>query len=93
LLHRGPLYATWLPIGGVSLLGLGFGVGKKRRRWLAGALLGGLLGAIMLQLACGSSSTSATATGGTVAQTYTITISGSAGTGSSHNQQVQLVVH
>jgi uncharacterized repeat protein (TIGR01451 family) len=93
LLHRGPLYATWLPIGGVSLLGLGIGAGKKRRRWLAGALLGGLLGVIMLQLACGSSSTSATATGGTVAQTYTITISGSAGTGSSHNQQVQLVVH
>jgi uncharacterized repeat protein (TIGR01451 family) len=93
LLHRGPLYATWLPIGGVSLLGLGIGAGKKRRRWLAGALLGGLLGLIMLQLACGSSSTSKTATGGTVAQTYTITISGSAGSGSSHNQQVQLIVH
>jgi uncharacterized repeat protein (TIGR01451 family) len=93
LLHHGPLYATWLPIGGVSLLGLGIGAGKKRRRWLAGVLLGCLMGVIMLQLGCGSSSSSQTATGGTVAQTYTLTISGSAGTGSSHNQQVQLVVH
>jgi uncharacterized repeat protein (TIGR01451 family) len=93
LLHHGPLYATWLPIGGVSLLGLGIGAGKKRRRMLAGVLLGCLMGVIMLQLGCGSSSTSQTATGGTVAQTYTLTISGSAGTGSSHNQQVQLVVH
>jgi len=95
LLHRGPIYATWLPIGGLSLLGLGIGAGasKKRRRWLAGALFGGILGVIMLQLACGNSSTSANPTGGTLAGTYYITISGSAGTGSSHNQQVQLVVH
>jgi hypothetical protein len=93
LLHRAPFYATWLPIGGLSLLGLGIGAGKKRRRWLTGLALCALFGTIMLQLACGSSSSSVSPTGGTVAQTYNILIAGSAATGASHNQNVQLVVH
>jgi uncharacterized repeat protein (TIGR01451 family) len=93
LLRRGSFYAAWLPIGGLSLVGLGITAGRKRRRWLAGAVLGLIAGVILLQPGCGSSSSSTTTTGGTQAATYTITITGSAAAGASHNTQVQLVVH
>ena len=91
LLRGRSFYATWLPVGGLSLLGLGLGAGYKRRRRLVGALLGLLAGIILLQAACGSSS-SPTTTGGTPAGTYTITITGSSGT-VSHNTTVQLIVN
>jgi ammonia channel protein AmtB len=74
-----------LTIGGLSL-------GGRRRRWLVGMLLGLVAGLILLQPACGSSSTVATTNGGTSAGIYIITISGAAGTGASHNTQVQLQV-
>lgn len=93
LLRRGSFYAAWLPIGGLSLVGLGIGAGRKRRRWLAALVLGLIAGAILLQSACGSSSSSTSPGGGTQAGFYTITITGSAGTGASHNTQVQLTVH
>jgi uncharacterized repeat protein (TIGR01451 family) len=92
LLRGGPLYATWLPIGGLSLLGLGIGTGFKRRRWLAGMLLGLLAGLIVLQAACGNSSSTPTPTGGTPAGTYTVTITGSSGS-ASHNTRVTLIVN
>src|SRR5713226_7853060 len=92
LLRRSSFYAAWLPIGGLSLVGLGIGAGLKRRRWLVGAVLCLIAGAILLQSGCGSSSSSATTSGGTQAGTYTITITGSAGTGASHNTQVTLTV-
>jgi beta-propeller repeat-containing protein/uncharacterized protein DUF11 len=92
-LARGHLfYAMWLPVGGLSLLGLGVGAGYKRRRWLAGTLLGLLAGIILLQGACGSSSSSPAATGGTPAGNYTITITGASGS-VSHNTTVQLIVN
>lgn len=94
---RGSFYAAWLPIGGLSLMGLtigglSLGAGSKRRRWLIGALLGLVAGLILLQPACGTSSTTVTTNGGTSAGIYIITISGAAGTGASHNTQVQLQV-
>jgi hypothetical protein len=94
---RGSFYAAWLPIGGLSLMGLtigglSLGAGSKRRRWLIGALLGLVAGLILLQPACGSSSTTVSTNGGTSAGIYIITISGAAGTGASHNTQVQLQV-
>ena len=92
LVHGAPLYATWLPVGGLSLLGLGLGAGVKRRRWLAGMLLGLLAGLIVLQAACGSSSSATTPTGGTPAGTYTIVITGSSGS-ASHNTRVTLNVN
>jgi len=92
LLRGGPLYATWLPVGGLSLLGLGVGAGFKRRRWLAGMLLGLLAGLIVLQAACGSSGSTPAPTGGTPAGTYPITITGSSGS-ASHNTRVTLIVN
>jgi uncharacterized repeat protein (TIGR01451 family) len=93
LFRGGPLYATWLPVGGLSLLGLGAaGARFKRRRWLAGMLLGLIAGLILLLAACGGSSSTSTTTGGTPAGTYTITITGSSGS-TSHNQRVTLIVN
>jgi uncharacterized repeat protein (TIGR01451 family) len=92
LLRKHLFYAMWLPVGGLSLLGLGVGAGYKRRRWLAGALLGLLAGIVLLQGACGSSSSSPAATGGTPAGNYTITITGSSGS-VPHNTTVQLIVN
>ena len=92
LLRRGSFYAAWLPIGGLSLVGLGIGAGRKRRRWMAGAVLCLIAGAILLQSGCGSSSSGVSPGGGTQAGIYVITITGSAGTGASHNTQVQLQV-
>jgi hypothetical protein len=84
VLRRGTFYAAWLPIGGLSLLGLGIGAGRKRRRWLAGLALGLIVGAILLQPGCGGKSTANPTTGGTQPGTYTVTITGTAGTGAVH---------
>ncbi len=94
LFRRGSFYAAWLPIGGLSLVGLGIGVGRKRRRWLVGAVLGLIAGIILLQPGCGTSISNTPATaGGTLAGTYTITITGSAGTGAVHTFPVSLTVN
>jgi hypothetical protein len=90
--RRGSFYAAWLPIAGLSLVSLGIGVGRKRRRWLAGVVLGVIAGAILLQSGCGSSGSSIAPGGGTIAGTYIITISGSAGTGASHSGTAYLYV-
>jgi hypothetical protein len=91
--RRGWFYAGWLPIAGLSLVSLGIGAGRKRRRWLAAVVLGVIGGAILLQSACGSSGHSVTPSGGTQAGTYIVTISGSAGTGASHSTTATLFVN
>jgi len=90
--HRG-FYAAWLPIGGLSLVGLGIGASCKRRRWVIGVLLGLLAGLILLQPACSSGSSAAQSGGGTQAGTYFITITASAGNGAAHQALVQLTVN
>ena len=89
LMRNGPFYANWLPIAGLSLLGLGAGV--RRRRWLAGALLGLVLGLTLWLPACGNSSSNTNPTSGTPAGTYTITLTGASGS-VSHNIPVTLIV-
>ncbi len=91
--RRGSFYAAWLPIAGLSLVSLGIGAGRKRRRWLAAVVLGLIAGAILMQSACGSSGTSVTTGSGTQAGTYIITITGSAGTAASHSTQATLIVN
>jgi hypothetical protein len=93
LFRRGSFYATWLPIGGLSLVGLGIGAARKRRRWLIGAVLCLIAGVVLVQPGCGGASTSVTTQTGTAAGVYTITITGSAGTGASHTKQVTLRVN
>jgi uncharacterized repeat protein (TIGR01451 family) len=92
LWRSGPVYAAWLPVGGLSLLGLGIGASRRRRRWIAGGLLGLIAGIVLLQGACGNSSSNAAQTGGTPAGTYTITIKGDSGS-ASHSALVQLIVN
>jgi hypothetical protein len=93
LLRRGSFYAAWLPVGGLSLVGLGIGASRKRRRWLVGAVLGFIAGIILLQPACGSASSTNTTTGGTLAGQYTVNLVGNAGTGASHNYAVVVQVN
>jgi hypothetical protein len=90
LFRRSSFYATWLPIGGLSLPGLGIGVGRKRRRWLAGMVLCVIAGVMLLQSGCGSASSPATQTGGTLPGVYTVTVSGSPG--SSGSQTVKIFI-
>lgn len=86
---RGPIYALWLGIPGIALLGLG--VGNDRRRKIAGAaVLCVLFGLLALQPACGGTKTP-TAVSGTPAGTYTITVTATSGT-LSHNTTLTLTV-
>jgi hypothetical protein len=82
----GPLYALWLPIGGLALLG---GV-SRRRRWLLAGLLTILLGTISFLPAC-SSSPNTSLSGGTPAGTYTVNINATSGT-ATRTTSVQLIV-
>ena len=92
LRYPGRFYAAVLPIGGLSLMGLGLGVGWTRRRWLIAGAFSLILGVVILQPACSSSSSSTTTTtGGTPAGTYTITISAASGA-ASHTVPVTLNV-
>ena len=93
LFRRTSFYAAWLPIGGLSLAGLGIGASRKRRRWLAGAVLGLVAGLILLQPACSSYSTPAGTSGGTTAGTYTITVTGSTASVAGHSCLVTLNVN
>ncbi len=75
LLRRGLTYATWLPILGVGLLGAGV---SRRRRALLGVFFAVVLGVVLLQAGCSSSSTTRT-TNGTPAGTYTVTVNATSG--------------
>jgi uncharacterized repeat protein (TIGR01451 family) len=92
LRHNKMFYATWLPIGGLSLLGLGIGKNRKYRRWLLAGSLLLLASLILLQPACGSGSSPATSGGGTQPGTYTITISASPSAGIVHTATAELFV-
>jgi len=87
-----PLYATWLPVSGLTLLALGIGGGASRKRkMLRGILFGGFLALTLLLPACGSRSKAAPTTAGTPAGTYTVTVSGTSGS-ASRTTTVTLVV-
>ena len=91
LWQKGPLYAAWLPVSGLALLG--FGIGRKRswrQRLLIGLLFVVLFSLIALQPAC-SSTQSTTITTGTPAGTYSVTVSATSGS-AVRNQTVTLVV-
>lgn len=85
LFQRLPFYATWLPIGGLSLLGLGLGVAgrSQNRYWFIGALLG-MIVLLLLLPACSSNSSTVTPNQGTASGTYIVTVTGGAGTAAAH---------
>lgn len=87
-----PLYAAWLPVCGIALLGLRVGGKASRKRlMLTGVLLGGFFALILFQGGCGGSTTTTTPTGGTPAGTYDITVTGTSGT-AVHTTTLELVV-
>ena len=86
-----PFYATWLPVSGLALLGVGLG-GKTSRRWrvLMGLLLAGLFALILFLPGCGSTAPVTTTTG-TPAGTYPVTINAVSGS-ATRSTVVTLVV-
>jgi hypothetical protein len=74
-----PFYATWLPVSGLSLLGVGLG-GKtsRRRRVLMSLLLSGLFALLLFLPGCHSAAPVTTTTG-TPAGTYPVTINAVSG--------------
>jgi len=87
-----PLYAAWVPVSGLALLGVGLGGKRSRlRRLLVGLLLGGFFALIVFQAGCGSTSHTTTTTG-TPAGIYPITINATTGTNATRTTVVTLVV-
>ena len=78
-LFRRQFYAFWLMIPGLTVLGVGFGSNRRRRRVLGIFLLCLLFGLLLLLPACSHSATQ-TPVSGTPAGTYTITVTATAGT-------------
>jgi hypothetical protein len=88
---RKVFYAMWLPIAGMSLVGIAFGSAHSRRRKVLGFLMIGMVVAgLLLMPACGGSSSSGGGGGGggggTPAGSYTVTITG---TGTDTNTTTQ----
>ena len=76
---NGLFYASWLPITGIALLGMGVGTRLRRGRRVLGGVLFVVVGTlILLQPACGGHSSSTTTTG-TPAGTYTVNVTASSG--------------
>ena len=94
-------YAMWLPIAGVSLIGVGFSSAGSRRKKLLGFLMVAMvMAALFLMPACSSSNSGGGGGGGgctgcTPAGSYTVTITGT-GTDAStttHSTTVTLTVN
>jgi hypothetical protein len=97
-MHRssGIFYATWLPIVGLSLLGMGLSSAESRHgRFLGIFLLGIVMMSLFFMPACSSSSTTVGACSGcTPPGDYTVTVTGSDSVNHnlSHSTQVSLHV-
>jgi hypothetical protein len=88
LFGNGPIYAFWLPLSGLALIGSGV---SRRRRWLFAITLAFLLSGVILQSACGYSRRNTSTTTGTPAGTYNITVSATSGS-ATRSTVLQLVV-
>jgi hypothetical protein len=89
LFHRGgPMYAFWLPLSGLALIGSGI---SRKRKWLLAMTFAVLLSGVVLQSACGSSAHNTSSTTGTPAGTYNITVNATSGS-ATRSTVVQLVV-
>jgi beta-propeller repeat-containing protein len=89
-------YAMWLPILGLSLVGMRFSSTESRRKRLLGFLLLGVVMATLFFLpACSSSGGGGGGgcTGCTAAGNYTVTVTGTDANNLSHSTQVTLTVN
>jgi hypothetical protein len=75
LFRRGPMYAFWLPISGLALVGCGL---SRRRRWLIAIALVAVLGGVTTQSGCSSTNNTST-TVGTPSGSYSITVNATSG--------------
>jgi FG-GAP-like repeat len=79
----GLLYAVWLPVCGLMLVGVGFGSPQgKKRKLLSLVLFSVVFTGLIFEAACGgggSSSSGGGGSGGTPAGNYAITITGTSG--------------
>jgi hypothetical protein len=74
-----PLYASWLPVSGLALVGVGLtGRRSRQRRLLMGLVLAGFFALILFVQGCSSSKTTTT-TSGTPAGTYSVTVNAASG--------------
>jgi hypothetical protein len=95
-------YAMWLPIAGISLIGVGFSsAGSWRKKLLGFLMVAMVMAALFLMPACGSSSNSGGGGGGggcsgcTPAGSYTVTITGTGtdAAATTHSTTVTLTVN
>ena len=80
----GLLYALWLPVCGLTLVGFGFGSQRAKKRKLLGLVLYSVVfTGLIFQAACGggggSSNSAGGGSGGTPAGNYAITVTGTSG--------------
>jgi hypothetical protein len=95
-------YAMWLPIAGLSLVGMGFSSARSRRKKLLGFLMIAMvMTALFLMPACGGGSSGGGGGGGggggctgcTPAGSYTVTITGTDANNLSHSATTTLAVN
>jgi len=75
-LRHGPVYAMWLPVLGMGIMGAGV---SRRRRLLAGIFFALALATLLAGMGCSSNSTTTT-TSGTPAGTYNVVVNATSGT-------------
>jgi hypothetical protein len=94
-------YAMWLPIVGLSLVGMRFSTAGSRRKKLLGfVILGMVMTLLFLLPACGGGSSSSGGGGGgggcsgcTPAGAYTVTVTGTDANSLANSTQVTLTVN
>lgn len=89
-------YAMWLPIAGMSVVGMGFSSSRSRRKKVLGFLMVAMVMAtLFLMPACGGSSSGGGGgcTGCTPAGSYTVTITGTDANSLTASTQVMLTVN
>lgn len=74
-----PLYALWLMVPGMSLLGVGLGRKHRRRRWLGLFTLSLFFALVLLQPACSSGTKTPAQVSGTPTGTYSMTVTATSG--------------